>query len=304
MQVVTLAIVPILVVMTVGYVLRRRWFTSPSFWSGLESLNYLVLMPALFINSIGQADLSAIPFAKVALTLAVPFVSLTVLLLLLRPVLRVSGPSVTSMIQGAIRFNTYSGLIFASALAGSEGLAVFSVVCTIAVPMVNVLCVTALILHGDNDATLQPLSILKQLLTNPLVLGCLVGMAISLSPVVYPQVLDATLGIFADAALVTGTLAVGAALKFDVNRKDAGILGLTSAIKLGLVPLVVYTLGQWLGIEGVALAGVLILAALPTAPSAYVLAVKLGGDTRLMSSLSGVQTVLALVTMPLWLMLV
>lgn len=304
MQIVSLAIVPILVVMTLGYFLRRRWFTHPTFWSGLESLNYLVLMPALFINSIGQADLSTVPFGKVALVLAVPFVLITVAFLVVRRLLRVDGPAITSIIQGGIRFNTYSGLIFASAIAGQEGMAIFSVVCAIGVPMVNVLCVAALTHYGDNDATFKPASVLKQLLTNPLIVGCLVGVAVSLSPFAYPSVLDASLGILADGALVTGTLAVGAALKFDINWKDAGVLALTSAVKLGLVPFIAFAVATALGVQGTALTAVLILTALPTAPSAYVLAVKMGGDTKLMSSLSGVQTVLALVTMPLWLMLV
>ena len=50
-------------------------------------------------------------------------------------------------------------------------------------------------------------------------------------------------------------------------------------------------------------AGIILITAVPTAPSATVLASRMGGDTRLMAAITGVQTVLAIVTIPLLLLL-
>ena len=46
---------------------------------------------------------------------------------------------------------------------------------------------------------------------------------------------------------------------------------------------------------------VLVLAALPTASSAYILAVRMGGDGRTVATIITVNVFVAMVTLPLWL---
>lgn len=304
MQIVTTAIVPILVVMAAGYALKRWWLPSSAFWRGMEQLTYFVLTPALFISAIASVDLLAVPFGAVAVALVVPVAVAAVLVLALKRPIGASGPELTSLVQGAIRFNTYTGLIFASALAGSEGVAMFSLVAAIDVPLVNVISVTVLTVYGDNDAELRPVPLLRKILGNPMILGCLVGIAFSLAPFQLPAFADASLGILADGALVTGTLAVGAALQFRISRHDIGMITLVSVIKLVALPLSALLLARWMSVEGVMLAALIIITALPPAPSSYVLSVRMGGDGQLMISITGVQTILSLVTVPLLLLLV
>ncbi|MGD7002280.1 AEC family transporter [Corynebacterium halotolerans] len=304
MQIVTTAIVPILVVMALGFVLKRRWLPSPAFWTGMEQLTYFVLTPALFVTAIASVDLTAVPFGSVAAVLVIPILVATALVLVLRRLMKATGPQITSLVQGAVRFNTYTGLIFASAVAGAEGVALFSLAAAIVVPLVNVVSVAALTVYGDNDAEIRPVPMARQIITNPLILGCVVGIAFSLAPFELPAFADASLGIVADGALVIGTLVVGAALQFRISRHDIGMITVVSVIKLVALPLSAFFLAQWLSIEGVMLAAIVIITALPPAPSSYVLAARMGGDGQLMISITGVQTVLSLVTLPLLLTLV
>ncbi|RNE49923.1 AEC family transporter [Corynebacterium alimapuense] len=304
MQLVATAIIPILVVMTVGFILKRRWLPSFEFWNGMEQLTYFVLTPALFITAIASVDLTSVPFGSVAVALAIPILVAAGLVLVLKRPIRATGPEITSMIQGAIRFNTYTGLIFASALAGAQGVAMFSLAAAIVVPLVNVISVVALTVYGDNETELRPLPMLRQILTNPLILSCLVGIGFSVGPVELPAFVDASLGILADGALVIGTLVVGAALQFQISRHHIGMITLTSAIKLIALPLGAFFLAQLMSIEGVMLAAIVIITALPPAPSSYVLAARMGGDGQLMISITGVQTVLSLATLPLLLALI
>ncbi len=58
-----------------------------------------------------------------------------------------------------------------------------------------------------------------------------------------------------------------------------------------------------LGTTGATLTSIILIAAVPTALSAYVLARRMGGDTRLMASIAGVQTILAVATLPAILLL-
>ena len=71
---------------------------------------------------------------------------------------------------------------------------------------------------------------------------------------------------------------------------------------LGLV-LVVEGLAWALGLSGLLVQVAVLLAALPTATSAYILARQLGGDAPLMAGIISGQTLLAMVTIPLMLSL-
>ena len=72
----------------------------------------------------------------------------------------------------------------------------------------------------------------------------------------------------------------------------------SSVVQFGLKPLVAFLLISWFGLSGI-IAGVLIMIFVtPTAPSAYILARQLGGDTDTMASIITFQTLLAFVVMP------
>lgn len=104
--------------------------------------------------------------------------------------------------------------------------------------------------------------------------------------------------MLAEPALVSGTLAVGAAITVTFQRRDLLDIALTSGIKLLALPLAAGAIAHALGAEGPLLTSIVLICAVPTAPSAYVLASRMGGDTRLMASITGVQTLLAVLTLP------
>lgn len=299
MLLVTTAIVPILLLLSVGSILRHRFVTDPGFWRGLEFLTYRVFTPALFVTSISRAELSGVPLEALSVALVAPVVAATTLVLALKRAMRADGPRVTSLVQGSIRINTYIGLMFVAALYGDEGVALFALASAVMVPLVNVVSVLVLTIHGANDATLRPTRIAQELIGNPLIQACVVGLALSRLGLRLPGFLASSLGLLAEPALVSGTLAVGAAITVRFMRRDLLDIVLTSGLKLVALPLTAGALGHALGAEGALLASIVLICAVPTAPSSYVLASRMGGDTRLMASITGVQTLLAVVTVPL-----
>lgn len=298
MDAVTTAIVPIVLFLALGAVLRRRVLTEPGFWRGLEWMSYRLFTPALFITSIAGADLTVVSPAPLLLSLVVPILTLSLFVLALRRLLRADGPRLTSLVQGTIRINTYIGLIFASALHGQEGVATFALASAIVVPLVNLVCVSALAVHGDTSERTRRLPLWRELLGNPLIQGCAVGLGLNLLGLDLPAFLDAALEMLAAPALVCGTVIAGAALRFALNGRDVLDIGLTSTFKLLLLPLAAMSIAIPLGVEGVTLTSIVLICAVPTSPSSYVLAVKMGGDARLMAAVTGVQTVLAVATVP------
>lgn len=297
------AIVPILILLGGGALLRRRFLTSDAFWAGLAWMSYWVFTPALFITSISAADLGAVPAGPLVLSVALPTTAVATLAWGTAKIARANGPQLTSVMQGAIRINTYIGLIFASALYGQDGVATFALASAIVVPLVNLICVSTLSVYGKIPATTARTPLWRDLARNPLIIACVIGLGLNLLAIPLPTYARAALEMVATPALACGTLIAGAALHFTFRRRDLLDITIATVLKLAVLPMIAMATAIALGLSGATLASVVLICAVPTAPSAYVLALRMGGDTRLMAAITGIQTVLAVVTMPLMLAL-
>lgn len=297
MQTILAATIPTLLILVLGSVLRRKYLPDRSSWRAVEISTYYLFTPALFAGSIGVADLSLVPLLPLAVTLALPTLAVTCLLMLSKRPARWSGPEFTSVIQGSIRINTYVGLTFAGALHGSQGVAAFALACAVTVPLVNIICVSILAACGNKGYDDRP-SLWRELATNPLILGCAAGLLINVTGLPLPDAAAATLKILGTPALVCGTLAAGAAMTFKLRAKDTAAVLITSTLKLAALPLAAAAIGLWLALPTVVLQATVIICALPTAPSATILAARMGGDVRLIASITGVQSILSMATIP------
>ncbi|MFJ4173974.1 AEC family transporter [Microbacterium sp. NPDC089696] len=292
------AILPVVVLLAVGWALRHRAPLDPSFWRGLEWMSYRVFTPVLFVTSIGRADLGAVPIGPLVIALTVPVLLVLGILLGGARILRITGARLTSLVQGSVRVNTYLGLMFAAALHGEEGIATYAIASAVMVPLVNVVCVSALARWGESVHEQRP-RFAREILTNPLIQGCVIGIAVNVLALPLEGPVATVLDLLAAPALVTGTLIAGAALTFAFRRRDVLDVGIAVVLKLLVLPALAVAAALLLGIDGVVLSAIVLIAAVPTAPSAYVLARRMGGDHRLMASITGVQTVAALATVPL-----
>lgn len=295
----TTAIVPILLLLTGGAVLRRYVLRDEGFWRGLSWLSYWVFTPALFITAIGEADLSTVQPVPLIVSLAVPIVAVAALSYGLGRLTRANGPQLTSMVQGAIRINTYVGLIFAAALHGQPGVATFAIASALVVPLVNLISVTALSIHGDKGDAVTRTPLWRDIAANPLILACALGLAINALSLPLPPVVSSTLDLLSAPALACGTLIAGAALRFTFQRRDLLDISIAVVLKLVVLPLAAMAIALAFDVPVVALTIIVLIVALPTAPSSTVLAARMGGDTRLMSSITGIQTVISAASIPL-----
>lgn len=293
-----LVILPVFLLIFLGQLCRRRAFPGDGFWAPAERLTYFVLFPALLAITLAEADFSRLTMLPAALGTAAAILVMTGLALALRPWLGIGGATFTSFYQGIVRLNTYIGLSVAFGLWGEAGLAASAVVLGAVVPLVNFTSTFVLARYGT---AAQPslAGVLRQIATNPLILGILLGAVLNLTGIGPPPVIGDMLRLLGRAALPLGLLAVGAALDLAAARRAKRISGLASLLKLAGLPALAYGLGLAFGAEGVALSVGVLFAALPTATSAYILARQLGGDAAFMANLCTLQTLLALVTLPL-----
>lgn len=295
---IVLAILPVFLLIGLGNLLRRNGFPGDSFWDAAERLTYFVLFPCLLVAVLADADLGSGNVWRMAGAIAGAILVMTLLLALLRPLLGVDGPGYTSVVQGAIRMNTYIGLAGAFALYGQSGLASAAVAVATIVPLVNLICVLSLARHGEGTRS-DPAGILIALAKNPLIIGCVVGFALNGLGVGLPIIVGPTLDILARAALPLGLLAAGAGLRVKALKNSPRAALMASALKLGLLPALTALGCHLLGVTGEEASVAVLFTGLPTAVGAYILARQAGGDGPLMAGIIAVETALAMITLPL-----
>ena len=300
------ALGPVFLLILFGALLRRINFPGAEFWPGIERLTYYVAFPALLVHRLALADFSNADFGRFALVICVAVFLTSALVWLLKPWASRNAADFTSLFQGAIRFNTYIGLAVASALFGDPGLVVAAIAVAIMIPLVNILCVITFTVAIDVNGK-RPRDLLKGLLTNPLIVACLLGVVLNISGAglgagwlgVWIEEFLARVGA---AALPLGLLAVGVALSLGTVRRDWPTIVLASVFKFGIFPALTLGLAIWLQLDVLSQQVLLLLACLPTASSAYILARQLGGNAVMMANIISAQTLLAFAAIPLWLL--
>lgn len=302
MESITAALGPLFLLILLGAGLGYRRWPSMDFWSQMERLIYFVLFPAMLVGTLANADVSEVPVGRLALVLLGAIALFGILIWRFRGWLRLSPAAFTSAFQGAVRFNTYVGVAGAAALHGTAGATTAAVAVALMVPVVNVMCVASFVAAGTLGSASMGKSVMA-LVKNPLILACLAGIGLNLSGIGLPGWSGDAVKLLGQAALPLGLIAVGVALRpAALLRIDRGLLA-TNAIKLVLMPALVLMLAWILGLDTISRDVALLFAALPTATSAYILARQLGGDAELMAAIITGQTLLAMLTLPLWLQL-
>ncbi|EGB15981.1 Auxin Efflux Carrier [Pseudodesulfovibrio mercurii] len=296
MSPVVLAILPIFGLILIGFVLHRLDFPSVGFWPVSERLTYYVLFPAMLVSGLAGRHFDASSMGLV-LTLVSAVCLVGAFLVFTRTMFHLDGPVFTSVFQGAIRPNTYVGMSAAAALLGPDWMTLTAVAMLTLIPLVNVLCVLVLSRHGKHGGGLGRVGL--ELVKNPLILACVVGMAISLLGLPLPGVVTDLLAILGKAALPLGLLAVGAGLRFGGLGASTLPVVLASLAHLVALPLAAYGCARLLGVSGPAVTTALIYTAIPVSVSSFILARQMGGDHEVMALIITAQTVLSALTMPL-----
>ena len=296
-------LVPVILVMTAGWLTRISGLMSADHWSGVERLTYYILVPALLISTLASVDLSQVPVGRIGLFLLLPNLLVAMLLLALRKPLTarlgLDGAAFTSVFQGAIRWNSFVGLGLSAALFGKVGLAYCAVALAVLVPFVNCLSIMVMTRYGSAARPFVLGPFLLTLITSPFVWSSLLGLCINLVGLPIPTIILSTGDILAKATLATGLMMVGAGLEISTLQKPNGGLIVSCFVKLIVLPLLTGAFGLWLGFSGPALAVPVICASVPTAAAAYILAKQHGGDAPLMAAIMTAQTLAAAVTLPL-----
>ncbi|RBW49956.1 AEC family transporter [Marinobacter sp. F3R11] len=300
MPVMVQALVPVFALIVLGHLFRRWAFPSVEFWPQAERFTYYVLFPAMLVYKLGQARLPASAYGDTAMLIWSMLLAMTLVLVLAQLYWRWDGAVFSSVYQGAIRFNSYVGLAAGGMLLGDEGLSLTAIAVAVMVPTLNLMCILMFsLVVTQGPVKLKP--VLRAIISNPLIIGSVLGVIWSIFEIDFHPLLAGTLEPLSNLALPMGLMTVGAGLQLKALRGGSGPFVVSSVLKLLLFPLMAAGLALMLGLDGTLVQVAVLMATLPTATSAYILARQLGGDAPLMAGIISGQTLLAMVSIPLML---
>lgn len=306
MGVVLAALLPVFLLIVLGFVLKRSLMRLETQWHGLERLTYYVLFPALLIETLVKVDLSTVPVAGVGGALMLSVLLMSLLCLALRPLLArwaIDGPAFTSVFQGATRWQTYVALAVSASLYRDTGLALASVAMVAIIPLVNVFSV-AVLAHYASPEKQSVGTIAMTVVRNPLIWACAIGLAINVTHLPLPRIWHEVADALGRSSLGIGLLVTGAGLQLAGMFRPSLAASIGVFLKLVLMPILAIALALWFGLSGANLAIVAACSAVPASSSAYVLARQMGGDAPLLAQIITLQTILAALTMPIAIALV
>lgn len=294
--------VPVLLLIVLGAWIRRSRFAPQGLFPAIEWLSFYVAFPALLFINTARLTAGGRALGDLALATLIPTLAIVGLLVAALPLARrLPDPSRSSILQGAMRPSTYFGLAVASLLFEDATASLVMLALAICLPVVNVVAVVALAWWGD--ARVQATRIALTLAKNPIIVATAAGALVNLAGLDVPAPLGNGLDILGSASLALGLLCVGGGLDFRWRNARPLILATTSALKLLALPMLTVLTCQLLGADPMVTTAACFYAALPTASNAYIMARQMGGDAPLMASLITLQSLLAILTVPLALQL-
>jgi predicted permease len=291
------AFVPVFGLLALGALLKRRLIRDDAVWAGIERLIFWVLLPCLIVNALAAVRFGEMPVAGMAAALWGALLAGTGLSLLLARALRHGHAAMTSVLQGGIRFNNLMGFAIGGAIWGTAGIAYAAVATGLIVPFVQAVATIAFALGRGGRVRILPL--LRQVLLNPLIIGCLVGFAIGAAGGLPPGVQPAVRNL-GQATVALGLLCVGAALTLQGMGDRPATQAATAVLKLLVMPAMTWALCGAFGLGPLPTALAVLFMALPTAATSYVMARAMGGDAPLMAAITTSEHLLSVLTLPVW----
>ena len=286
---------PVFALIGLGTWLKHLQLTSEPFLRSSDRLVYFIFFPAMLFWKIGSA-----PSADNGATdlIAAAICAVTVIYLISAVCLRlfkVSTFAAGSYSQSCYRFNTYVGMAVVLNALGETGVSRFGILIGFIIPIVNLLAVSTLIWYSGQAIDIRErLRItLRALISNPLIIGCLTGMAYSRFIGEFPVFLDNTFRLAAMVTLPLALLSIGGTLTLKNLKNHLGHAFLGSVIKLLVLPVVGWFFLKAFDAAPLSFQVGMLFFTLPASPATIVLSSQLNSDTEFASAAIVLSTLLS-----------
>ncbi len=302
--------VPIFIFVAMGYFLKEKKIIGTETKVFLSRLVYYFAFPLMVFKSIVSFDFaSTFRLNLVAHNITVTcivFVITFAAAFLIREI-----PKRGAFHMSCFRTNQgYMGLPIVYGFYGDAAMSRAAVVNGFDSPLVIILSVVALELFrgkgqakGADSGSKSPASVigkkLAAFITNPFILASALGLTLSYFkvPVLKISILDEFLTIAGGMALPLALISIGCSIEAVHLKKNLRLVLQAVSVKLLAMPAIAFILAWFVfNFRGTDLGMSVILTAMPSSVSSYVMAFEMGADEELSAAIIGVTTLASVVT--------
>ena len=288
---------PILLLMLVGFVLRKTGVINKEASNRINRLAFVALIPCKLFSQVYSSDLSAVVDLKLILVCLVGTAAVLVLLCLLVPRFVGPGPARGEFIQGVFRGNAaILGFSLITNLYGEAAAAVIALPLPVMVIFYNITAPIVLALYSGGEKP-KAADVIKKVASNPFLIGTVLGVVCNLTGLKLPVFVEKTVDNLGSAGSTVALVALGAMTDVESFRKSGKLAVSASVLRLAVISPLMILVGALFGIRNEQMAAIVCFFATPTAVGGYVLAKNVDGDGSLAGQILIVTTILSMVTM-------
>ncbi len=290
--------------MVLGYFLHRTPLLGDNFANKLNNFVFKAALPVQLFKNLAESDFYTVWDGSMVLFCFVVSLASILIMLGLSFTLRDRSLRAECTQAGYRSSRALMGAALLENIYGTTG--PLALILIGAVPLYNVAAVTMLTLMGPEGGRLDRKTILKALkgiVTNPIILGIVVGLLWALLEIPQPVIFRRAVEEFSATATPLGLIALGASIDL---KKAVGCLKPTlvcSTFKLVVFVALFLPLAILLGCRGELLVAMLVMLGSPTTVSCFSMARSMGHEGVLTSSTVMLTTIFSAFTFTGWLYL-
>jgi len=293
---------PIFLVMVCGMLFRKMGLIDEEFTKKANNFVFKVTLPLLMVKDLAEQDFVSVWDGKFVLFCFVA----TIISISISAILSFSLKDKSDrgeFVQASYRSSAaILGIAFIENIYGNVGMAPLMIIGS--VPLYNAMAVVVLSFTKPGMEKLDASIIMKTLkgvITNPIIIGIVVGLLWSVLNIPKPTVIMKTMGNIASLTTPLGILSMGASFSFEEAGGKLKPAVAASFMKLIAFAAIFIPLAVAFGFRTDKLVAILIMLGSPTTVSAYIMAKSMGHEGTLTANAVALTTLGCSVTLTMWL---
>ena len=294
------AVIPFLFYITFGYTAKVKGIVTEEFLQKLNRMIFRLLYPFMTFYNIYKADPTDLPRPILMIFTGASILILEVILVIVIPKIVKENPKRGVIIQAIFRSNfILFGLPLTLSVFGDYAASVAAMLITVVVTIYNTTSVVILEMFNV-EGKANPKEIFLNVLKNPLLQGCMIGLVFFFFGIKVPASLLKPISEFSNMTSPLALFVLGGTLRFSSVKNHLKYLVPTLGFKLIVLPAIMLSIGYMVGLRELELFLLVAVYGTPVAAASYSMAQNMGGDGELAGEFVVLSTVAATFTLFLW----
>lgn len=286
---------PVFSLVFIGIWLKWRDKIDDAFTAKASYIVFNLALPVLMFAAIVRTDIAQIGNPRlIVFALLMALLSFIVLWFGSKALIT-DKKNLGVFVQGCFRSNLgILGLAFCVTTFAEEGLAVGALLLAVITPLYNILSIYALTHAANENSQMNWLGLIKDVLTNPLIVAIIMALPFAYWQITLPEVVMRSIDYLAAMTLPLALICIGGSLSFTALRQTQRLSWVAVIIKLLLIPGIIAILAYVCGFRGVELGCLILMFSSPTAAASFVMVRSIGGNHMLAANIIALTTLISL----------